>query len=137
MSKWTNWGWGGGGGGEKEDNTPIFYLLSGPVDFVPRQVNSYCLLVKGQLRKFHISTHLSDNKSYNPLSWGRMTCSKPSQLVSKNCFYAYLMYSSLFSSVTLMSPPPSLRSCCSILPSTSKSAWKYSSRPHSSMLLSL
>ena len=34
----------------------------------------------------------------------------------------YSKYSSLFSSVTLISLPPGLRSCCSILPKTSKSA---------------
>jgi len=48
-----------------------------------------------------------------------------------------LMYSCLFSSVTLMSSPPGFKSWCSTLPSISKSVEKNNSRPHSSRLLSL
>ena len=51
--------------------------------------------------------------------------------------YTYSIYSFLFSSVTRMSAPPGFNSCCSTLPSTSKSAQKNISRPHSSILLSL
>uniref|UniRef100_A0A3B5KQV1 C2H2-type domain-containing protein n=1 Tax=Xiphophorus couchianus TaxID=32473 RepID=A0A3B5KQV1_9TELE len=49
----------------------------------------------------------------------------------------HLMYSSLFSSVTWMSPPPSLSSWVDISPSISLSTEKNISNPHSSMSLSL
>ena len=52
-------------------------------------------------------------------------------------FVTYLRYSSLFSSLTLISEPPGFRSCCSILPRISKSAVKYNSKSQSSMLFSL
>lgn len=49
----------------------------------------------------------------------------------------YLMYSSLFSSVTRMFPPSGLSSCVVTSPSISLSTEKNISRPHSSILLSL
>lgn len=73
---------------------------------------------------------------WNDLFLGELTMEiveVPSQIWNES----HSMYSSLFSSVTLISEPPSFRSCCSTFPRTSKSAVKNNSNPHSSMLLSL
>ena len=50
---------------------------------------------------------------------------------------SHSMYSSLFSSVTRISFPPSFKSCVVVFPRISMSVQKYISRPHSSISFSL